>query len=37
MKNVIRYIVVGVILAVLVVSYFIYLQKNPATSKTENT
>ncbi|MCR4998873.1 MAG: hypothetical protein K6A05_03430 [Lachnospiraceae bacterium] len=36
MKNIARYIVVGVILAVLVISYFIYLQKNPATSKTKN-
>lgn len=36
MKNVVRYIVVGVVLAVLVVSYFIYLQKNPATSATKN-
>ena len=37
MKNVVRYIIAGIIIAVLVVSYFIYLQKNPATAKTQDT
>lgn len=36
MKNVLRYVIVGIVLAVLVISYFIYLQKNPATSKTND-
>lgn len=37
MKSIGRYIITGIILAVLVVSFFIYLQKNPATSKTQDT
>lgn len=37
MKNIIKYVIIGIVLAVLIVSYFIYLQKNPATSKTNDT
>lgn len=37
MKNILKYVIIGIVLAVLVVSYFIYLQKNPATSKTTDT
>ncbi len=28
MKNIIKYVIIGIVLAVLIVSYFIYLQKN---------